>query len=61
MDKEDVNIYSVEYDSAIEKYEINAICSNMDGPSDSQTKWSKSEKDKISPDITYMWNVRYDL
>ena len=56
-----MNIYSVEYDSAIEKYEINAICSNMDGPSDSQTKWSKSEKDKISPDITYMWNVRYDM
>ena len=24
----------------------NAICSNMDGPRDYHTKWSKSEKDK---------------
>ena len=24
----------------------NAICSNMDGPKDYHTKWSKSEKDK---------------
>ena len=25
----------------------NAICSNMDGPKDYHTKWSKSEKDKF--------------
>ena len=24
----------------------NAICSNMDGPKDYHTKWSKTEKDK---------------
>ena len=24
----------------------NAICSNVDGPRDYQTKWSKSDKDK---------------
>ena len=33
----------------------NAICSNMDGPSDYHTRWSKSDKDKY--DITYMWNL----
>ena len=35
-----------------------AICSNMDGPRDAPTKWSKSEKDKYH--ITYMWNLKYD-
>ena len=33
----------------------NAICSNMDGPGDYHTKWSKSEKDKY---ITYMYNLK---
>ena len=33
-----------------------AICSNMDGPRDYRTKWSKSEKDKYV--ITYMWNLK---
>ena len=34
----------------------NAICSNMDGPRDCHTEWSKSEKDKY--DIVYMWNLK---
>ena len=37
----------------------NAICSNIDGPRDYHTKWSKSER-KIPHDITYMWNLKYD-
>ena len=36
----------------------NAICSNMDGPRDYHTKWSKPDKDKY--DITYMWNLTFD-
>ena len=46
MDNEDVvHIYN-------KKEWNNAICSNMDGPRDCHTVWSKSEKDKyhmISP------------
>ena len=30
----------------IKKEGNNAICSNIDGPRDNHTKWSKSEKDK---------------
>ena len=39
----------------------NDICSNMDGPRDYHTKWSKSEWERQIPyDITYMWNLKYD-
>ena len=39
----------------------NAICSNMDGPGDYHTEWSKSERERqISCDTTYMWNLKYD-
>ena len=39
----------------------NAICSNMDGPRDYHTKWSKSERERQMPyDITYMWNLKYE-
>ena len=39
----------------------NAIYSNMDGPRDSHTKWSKSEKERqIAYDIIYMWNLKDD-
>ena len=38
-----------------------AICSNMDGPRDYHTKWSKSDREKQTPyDVTYMWNLKYD-
>ena len=38
-----------------------AICSNMDGPRDDHTKWSKSDRERQIPyDITYMWNPKYD-
>ena len=39
----------------------NAICSNMDGPRDNDTKWSKSERERQIPyNITYMWNRKQD-
>ena len=44
-----------------EKGWSNAICSNMDGPRDYQTKWSKSERERQIPcDITDMWNLKYN-
>ena len=39
------------------KERSNVICSNLDGPSDYHTKWSKSDRERqISYDITPMWN-----
>ena len=39
----------------------NATCSNMDGPRNYHTKWSKSDRKRQVPyDITYMWNLNYD-
>ena len=39
----------------------NAICSNIDGPRDDHTKWSKSEGGgQIPYDIIYMWNLKYN-
>ena len=39
----------------------NVNCSNMDGPRDYHTKWSKSGRERqISYDITYMWNLKCD-
>ena len=36
-----------------------ATCSNMDGPMDGHTNWSKSDRERqISYDITYMWNLK---
>ena len=44
-----------------EKEWNNAICSNMDGPRDYNTKQSKSERERqITYDITYIWNLKYD-
>ena len=37
----------------------NAICSNMDGPKDYHTRWSKSDRERqLSYDIAYMWNLK---
>ena len=39
----------------------NAICSNMDGPRDTYTKRSQSERERqIKYDIPYMWSLKYD-
>ena len=56
--KEDVvHIYS----GLLLKHKIewnNAIYSNMDGPRDCYTEWSKSGRERqISYDIIYMWNL----
>ena len=49
----------MEYYSAIKKEWNNAICSNMDGPRDYHTKWSKSDRERqTSYDITYMWSLK---
>ena len=37
----------------------NAICSNMDGPREYHTKWSKPDRERqILCDIAYMWNLK---
>ena len=42
-----------------EKEWNNAICSNMDGPRDYHTKWSKSDRERqILYDIAYTWNLK---
>ena len=51
----------MEYYSAIKKEWNNAICSNMDGPRDYHTKWSKSYRERqISYDIVCTWNLKND-
>ena len=50
----------MQYYSAAKKEWNNAICSNIDGPRDDYTKWSKSEQ-QISYDITYMWNLKKEI
>ena len=36
-----------------------AICSNMDGPREYHTEWSKSDRERqISYDSTYVWNLK---
>ena len=54
--------YKMEYSTEPCKEWNNAICSYMDGPRDYNTKWSKSEREQQIPhDITYMWNLKYDI
>ena len=63
MDKEDVvHIYNVILFSHKKNKIINTICSSMDGPRNYHTNWkvSQTERDQISYDITYMWNLKYD-
>ena len=59
MDKEDVVYIWILLSHEIERN--NAICSNMDGPRDYHTKWSKPDRERqISYDIAYMWNLKSD-
>ena len=52
-------IQTMEYHSAIKKEWNNAICSNMNGPRDYHTKWSKADRERrVWYDITYMWNLK---
>ena len=55
MDKEDVVFIHNGILLSHEKEWNNATCSNMDGPRDHHTKWSKPDRERqISYDITYM-------
>ena len=59
MDKQDVvHIYHgilLSY----KKEQNNAICSNMNGPRDCHSEWSKSDRERqTSHDIAYMWNLK---
>ena len=37
----------------------NVICSNMDGPRECHTEWSKSDREgEILYNISYMWNLK---
>ena len=59
MDKEEmVHIYSETWLSH-KKEQNNAICSNMDGPRNYHTKWTKSESDKQIPYDTLMCSVQF--
>ena len=40
------------------KEQNNAICSNMDGPKDCHTKWSKSDRDRQIYDVVYTLNLK---
>ena len=52
-------IYTMEHIYSSIREWNNAICSDMDGPRDYHTKWSKSDRERqISYDITYMWNLK---
>ena len=58
MDKEDVvHIYNGILLSHYKERD-KAICSNMDGPGDYHTKWSKSDRERQIYDITYMGNLK---
>ena len=47
--------YAMEYYSAIKKWN-NAICSNMDGPRDHHTNWSKSDKNESCSVVSdFLW------
>ena len=52
--------HTVEYYLAIKKWN-HVICSNMIGPKDYHTKWSKSDRERQIPyDFTYMWNLKFN-
>ena len=58
VDKEDVG-YTYNGILAIKKEWNNAICSNMDGPRDYHTKWSRSDRERqILCNRIYMWNIK---
>ena len=57
MDKEDAVIFTQQNTTQPWKGWNSAICSNMDGPGDYHTKWSKPDWEKQIPyNIIYGWN-----
>ena len=57
MDKDVVHIYNGILLSC-KKEQNNSICSNIDGPRDCYTEWSKSDTERLRYDIAYMWNLK---
>ena len=58
MDKEDVvHIYNGILLSHKKEWN-NTICSNVDGPRDYHTKWSKSGRERQIYDLIYMCNLK---
>jgi len=57
MEKDVVHIYNGVLLSHIKEIN-NAIFSDMAGPRDCYTEWSKSDTEKQIYDITYMWNLK---
>ena len=58
MDKDMVYIYKGILLSNKKEW-INAIYSDMDGPRDCHTEWSKSDRERQpSYDIAYTWNLK---
>ena len=59
MDKEDVVHISNGILLSHKKEQNNTICSNMVGPRDCHSEWSKSDREgQISYDTAYMWNLK---
>ena len=58
MDQEDIVHIHNGILLSCKKKTNNAICSNMDGPRDSQTEWSKSDRERQTYDIASMWNLK---
>ena len=57
MDKDVVHIYNGILLSDQKEWN-NVICSNVDEPRYCHNEWSKLKKDKLSYDITCMWNLK---
>ena len=59
VDKKDVIHIQSGILLSLKKEPNNAICSNMYGPRDYHTNWSKSERERqILCNITYMWDLK---
>ena len=60
-------IYTVEYHSSIKKNKIMPFAatwmdlSNMNGSRDCHTEWHESDREEISYDIPYMWNLKKNM
>ena len=53
------NIYTIEYYSAMKKWNNSFYSSILQQPRDCHTEWSESDKEgEILHDITYMWNLK---
>ena len=53
--------HTMEYYSGI-KEENNTFCSNLKGPRDNHTKWSKPDRERQLPhDSIYMWNLKKNI